>query len=185
MAAVDVAAADVADLVGRLVDKSLVLADHRPDGVRYRMLQTLQDYADTRLREAGEAEATRRRHAEHFAALVAPVERGLMGEEQARWLARLRTERANLNAAVEHALAVDSAELAIRLVAPLGWYFFVAGDEAGGADLIEEALACSGPADPRLRSLALGSYAWLAASGPELRRAQLAADEALAEPRHL
>ncbi len=174
-----IAAADVADLIGRLVDKSLVLADHRPDGVRYRMLQTLQDYAGARLLEAGEAEATRLRHAEHFAALVAPVERGLMGGEQAHWLARLRTERANLTAAVEHALAVDSADLALRLVAPLGWCFFVAGDEAAGADLIEEALACSGPSDPRLRSLALGGYAWLAASGPDLQRAQLAADEAL------
>ena len=170
---------DVADLIGRLVDKSLVLADHRPDGVRYRMLQTLHDYADARLLEAGEAEATRLRHAEHFAALVAPVERGLMGGEQAYWLARLRTERSNLTAAVEHALAVDSADLALRLVAPLGWCFFVAGDEVAGADLIEEALACSGPADPRLRSLALGGYAWLAATGPDLRHAQLAADEAL------
>ena len=164
-----IAVGDVADLIGRLVDKSLVLADHRPDGVRYRMLQTLQDYAGARLLEAGEAEATRLRHAEHFAALVAPVERGLMGGEQAYWLARLRTERANLTAAVEHALAVDSADLALRLVAPLGWCFFVAGDEAAGADLIEEALACSGPSDPRLRSLALGGYAWLAASGPDLQ----------------
>ena len=76
-------------------------------------------------------------------------------------------------------VAVDSADLALRLVAPLGWCFFVAGDETAGADLIEEALACAGPADPRLRSLALGGYAWLAASGPDLQRAQLAADEAL------
>ena len=165
-----IAASDVADLIGRLVDKSLVLAEHRLDGVRYRMLQTLHDYADTRLLEAGEAEATRLRHAEHFAGLVAPVERGMMGPEQAQWLSRLRTERGNLTAAVEHALAVASADLAMRLVAPLGWCFFVAGEEAKGADLIEEALACSGPADPRLRSLALGSYAWLAASGPDLQR---------------
>jgi predicted ATPase/DNA-binding SARP family transcriptional activator len=175
-----IAPAEVADLVGRLVDKSLVIADHRPAGVRYRMLQTLLDYAAARLVDAGEAEATRQRHAEHFAAFVAPVERGLLGAEQGEWLDRLRMERANITAAIEHALALDDADLAVRLVAPLGWCFFVAGDEVTGAELMREALACSGPADPRLRSLALGAYAWLTASGPDIRRAQLTADQALA-----
>ena len=128
----------------------------------------------------GRPRRTRLRHAEHFAALVAPVERGLMGGGAGAtgWPASAPSGPTSPRPS-STPLAVDSADLALRLVAPLGWYFFVAGDEAAGADLIEEALACSGPADPRLRSLALGGYAWLAATGPDLQRAQLAADEAL------
>lgn len=54
----------VLELVSSLVDKSLVVAEHRPDGTRYRMLDTVRRYALERLEAAGEASETRRRHAD-------------------------------------------------------------------------------------------------------------------------
>ncbi len=87
-----IAIRDVDALVARLVDKSLVVADRTPTGVRFGMLQTLADYATEQLIASGEAEWLGDRHARYFAGRVAPVERGLLGHEQRRWLAWLRLE---------------------------------------------------------------------------------------------
>ena len=170
---------DVDALVARLVDKSLVIADHTATGVRYRMLQTLADYAGEQLIASGEAERVGHRHARYFAGLLAPVEVGLMGREQRRWMQWLRVEWANITTAMDHALAVDDADTAIQLVAPLGWYFFMIDETAAGVEWLHAALACSGRSDPRLRSLALGSYAFLASTGPDPVNAAVVAERAL------
>ncbi|MGZ4806367.1 MAG: ATP-binding protein, partial [Ilumatobacteraceae bacterium] len=170
---------DIDGLIGRLVDKSLVIADHTPAGVRFRMLQTLADYASEQLIASGEAERFAHRHAQYFADRVAPVERGLLGHEQQRWIEWLRVEWANITTAIDHALAIDDGETAIRLVAPLGWYFFMTDESAAGVEWLHAALACSGSADPRLHSLALASYAFLAANGPDPITAALVAERAL------
>jgi predicted ATPase/DNA-binding SARP family transcriptional activator len=171
--------ADVGAAVGRLVDKSLVVVEHHRTGTRYRMLQTLADYASERLFASGEAEAVIRRHAEHVAAVVEEAERGLRGGEQRFWLAVLAAERANILAALDRTLAVDDADLALRIAAPLGWYFFMVDETALGIDVLTAALSCSGWTDARLRSLALGGLGWLAASGPDMAVAIVAVDEVL------
>jgi tetratricopeptide (TPR) repeat protein len=144
------------------------------------MLQTLDDYASEQLIASGEAESVGGRHGRYFAGLVAPVERGLLGHDQRRWIAWLRLEWANITAAMDHALAIDDADLAVHLVAPLGWYFFMIDEAAAGAEWLHAALACSGSTDPRLQSLALASYAFLAASGPDPAMAAVVAERALA-----
>ena len=151
-----IARRDVDTLVGRLVDKSLITPDRTATGVRFRMLQTLADYASEQLIGSGEAHQLGNRHAHYFAGLVAPVERGLLGHDQGRWLAWLRVEWANITSAIDHALAINDAEMAIALVAPLGWYFFMTDETAAGAEWLNAALACSGKPDPRLYSLAPG-----------------------------
>lgn len=171
---------DVDELIGRLVDKSLVLAERTGTAVRYRMLQTLADYAAERLHECGESEQLAGRHARYFAERVASVERGLMGAEQGRHLAWLRLEWSNISTAIDHALAVDDGHLAIALVAPLGWYFFMIDETVAGAEWLHAALACSGTADPRLETLALGTYSFLASMGPDPANAALVAERALA-----
>ena len=175
-----IARGDVDTLVARLVDKSLVVADRTPVGVRFRMLQTLADYANEQLLASGEAEWLGHRHATYFAGLVAPAERGLLGREQRTWIAWLRLEWANITTAIDHALAVDDAETAIALVAPLGWYFFMIDETAAGAEWLHAALACSGKSDPRLHSLALAFYAFLASTGPDPANAAVVAERALA-----
>ena len=57
---------DVLDLLASLVEKSLVMLDERDEGARYRMLETIRDYAREKLLQSGEAEAGAARHCEHF-----------------------------------------------------------------------------------------------------------------------
>ena len=171
---------DVDTLLARLVDKSLITADHMATGVRFRMLQTLADYASERLIASGEAERVGHRHARYFAGLLVPVEVELLGREQHRWMQWLRMEWANITTAMDHALAIDDADTAIQLVAPLGWYFFMIDETAAGVEWLHAALACTGRSDPRLHSLALASYAFLASTGPNPVNAAVVAERALA-----
>ncbi len=100
---------DVADLVGSLVDKSLVIADHGARTVRYRMLETIRQYAaEELLRIVGEAEALalRDRHATYYLAMAAVAEPALKGGSQGQWLRRLDLEWDNLRAVFSH-LAAD------------------------------------------------------------------------------
>jgi predicted ATPase/class 3 adenylate cyclase len=101
---------DVADLVGSLVDKSLVIADHRPGTVRYRMLETIRQYAtEELLRAAGDAEvlAIREKHASYYLHLAIAAEPRLKGHDQGEWLRHLDAEWDNLRAALAH-LAADN-----------------------------------------------------------------------------
>ena len=94
---------DLVDLLTSLVDKSLVLVEERDDGVRYRMLETIRDYAKDKLIEAGELEAISASHCNYYLATARKGSAGLQGPEQAHWTARLETEHDNLRAAITYA----------------------------------------------------------------------------------
>ncbi|HEX6635078.1 MAG TPA: adenylate/guanylate cyclase domain-containing protein, partial [Usitatibacter sp.] len=87
----------VLDVLGRLVEKSLV--EHDAHAERYRLLETVREYALERLQAAGEAPATRDAHLRHFVRYAEHAGAELFGAEQAAWLARLDAERENLLAA--------------------------------------------------------------------------------------
>jgi predicted ATPase len=104
-AAGDVDVFDAADLLGSLVSKSLVVADRTPGSVRYRMLETIRQYAAQELlRSGGEAEvlAARDRHAGYFLGLAEQAAPALSGHGQGIWLRRLDVEWENLRAAAAH-----------------------------------------------------------------------------------
>ena len=115
----------VLDLLARLVDQSLVFTQHvAGSATRYAMLETVRQYAQERLDEAGEGAATRDRHLATFAAYAERVAPELVRRDQADWLARLDHERENLLAA--HAWcdrAEGGARLGLRLVYALLLYF--------------------------------------------------------------
>ena len=92
--------ADVLDVLTRLVDKSLVLADEQAGEARYRLLEPIRQYARERLAGSGEEAVVRRRHAAHYRALAEGAEPELWGPHQAAWLARLERDRDNLRAAL-------------------------------------------------------------------------------------
>ncbi|GAA5076283.1 hypothetical protein GCM10023259_079550 [Thermocatellispora tengchongensis] len=147
---------DVLDVLGRLVDKSLVVFD----GGRYRMLETIRAYAAERLEESGEREAMRRAHAYHFAAFAEETDRHLRGHDQIARLAELSAEHDNLSAALRWALDGGHGPLALRMAGALGWYWFLRGHRLEGANRTQEALEVAGEdADPRLRAPALAVYA--------------------------
>lgn len=119
---------DVLDLVARLADRSLVVArDDALVGRRYRLLESVTAYARERLTEADELADVRRRHAEHFVALAGRADARLRGPDQRRWLDRMDADADNLRAAFETAIELGDAELALRAVTALTWYWFLRG----------------------------------------------------------
>ena len=101
----DIEAFDAADLLGSLVDKSLVVAEPAGDARRYRLLETIRQFAAERLAEAGDeaAAAAAAAHCRYFLALADAAAPHLEGPEQGRWFARLDADHANLRRAAEHA----------------------------------------------------------------------------------
>ncbi len=97
-------------LLSALHDRSLLAVerDAGRSGPRYRMLETVRQYAQQRLDESGEADAARTRHAAHFLALAETAAPHLRGPEQPRWMARLREEQENLVAAMTWCARADS-----------------------------------------------------------------------------
>jgi predicted ATPase/DNA-binding CsgD family transcriptional regulator len=117
---------DTLDLLGRLVDKSLVTADLSGVESRYSLLETIRAYALERLTEGGEAAATRDRHAAYFLALAERIEPELHGPDQAVWVDRLEAENDNFRAAFAWTLgAGDDPVTTVQLAAALGWFWFV------------------------------------------------------------
>jgi hypothetical protein len=114
-APVPLEAGQVLDLLAHLVDKNLVVYEEDEDGQgRYRLLETVRQYARDRLRESGAGEAGRTRHRDHFLALAEEAKASLSGPEQARWLDRLESEHENLRAALEWCIVNDDEEGAQR-----------------------------------------------------------------------
>jgi len=120
--------ADVAGLLCRLVDKSLVLIeDDAGTGRerRYRLLETVREYAGEHLAASGEAAGARWRHRAWYLALAEQAEPHLTGPAQDRWLDLLETEHDNIRAALTwHAGDADDTATRVRLAAAL-WRFWL------------------------------------------------------------
>lgn len=103
----DIEPLEVTDLLGSLVDKSLVQAEQAGDGLRYRLLETIRQFAAERLLETGtdEAAAVAEAHCDHFLSIAETAETHINGPDQPEWLARLDADEANLWRAAEHAAA--------------------------------------------------------------------------------
>jgi predicted ATPase len=111
---------DVLGALGRLVDKSLVLAEHRRGHARYRPLETMRQYAGNRLHDAGEASAIRDRHVDRYLAVTEDAEPELDRDKDA-WREPLEVEHDNLGAALDWGLAAEDPERGRRLAAGLAW----------------------------------------------------------------
>ncbi|GAA2620758.1 BTAD domain-containing putative transcriptional regulator [Actinomadura fulvescens] len=133
---------DVLGALARLVDRSMVIMTGTgPGGSRYRLLESVSAYALERLDEAGETDQARLRHVQYYTALAERAESHLRGPEQRRWLQRLDAEHANLRAALDEAVRAGRAEVALRLVNALAWYWFVRGRIGEGRRALERALS--------------------------------------------
>jgi predicted ATPase/DNA-binding CsgD family transcriptional regulator len=115
---------DVLHLLGRLVDKSLVVAEQRDGRARYRLLETIRLYATDRLAEADEVAAARDRHLDHYLAFAEAFEPRRHDDMDA-WRSRLDREHDNLRAALDWGLAADDPQRGRRLAAVLAWLWHV------------------------------------------------------------
>lgn len=118
-------------LLTALHDKSLLVVERGPGGEggsrpRYRMLETVRQYAQQRIEESGDAAQAHSRHAEFFLALAESAAPHLRGPKQSLWMARLRAEQENLVAAMrwcaQERAPVDP-QFGLRLAAATGRYW--------------------------------------------------------------
>lgn len=150
------ATSDILDVLARLCDKSLLLTEQRAGKTRYRMLETIRQYADERLREAGEAGLWRRKQLEYLVdVLQSEYFRGL---EQGVALELLATEHDNIRAALDWSCTDRDHVLSALRVAVKLWRFWITrGYVNEGRHYLEAALAtdatCVVP--PLLRTEAL------------------------------
>jgi len=121
----DIEAVEVTGLLGSLVDKSLVVAEPTGGAFRYRLLETIRQFAAERLANTGADEAAAAAaHSEHFLAVAEAAARHLTGPDQGRWFARLDTERANLRRAADYAAGrSDGTTRVLRFGAALRLYW--------------------------------------------------------------
>ena len=119
---------DVLDGLESLVDKSLLLQYEQQDGEpRFRMLETIREYAMERLAESGEEEEVAREHANMYVALGEESESQLHQPEQLERFRQLETEHDNLRGALDWALKRGEAETALRLSTAVWHFWWVRG----------------------------------------------------------
>jgi predicted ATPase/DNA-binding CsgD family transcriptional regulator len=113
----------VLELLGGLIDKSLVFAEPAADGMRYRMLEPLRQFALERLVEQDAASTMRRRHATWFVAVATDAARQYHRPGEIAALERLEREHANLQAAFENLVELGDDDAAARLALALWWFW--------------------------------------------------------------
>lgn len=149
----DLPPGDVLDVLGRLVDRSMVTVEPGSP-TRYRMLETLRQYAAERLATSGEQEAVAARHAVFYQAFADEAEVSLRGRGQRDTLARLREEQPNLRAALSWlAASPDRVEGALQLAGALGWFWHL-GRHVEGREVLRRVVATHG-GSPLARARAL------------------------------
>lgn len=132
---------DVFLLLSNLVDKSLVLVEERGEATRYRLLETVRQYARDKLVEAHEAESFRRRQRDYFVKWAEALEAKLAGPDQDKWLKRIEQEHDNLRAAFDWSISMRESEASLKLAGDLWFFWHVHGDWSEGRVYLESAFA--------------------------------------------
>jgi predicted ATPase len=172
---------EVLDLLGRLIDQSLVQTKPHDGRQRYRFLETLRQYGQERIGESGEEDEFARKHAEHFMKVAAESYSELWGPKQGYWLARLETEHDNLRAALEW-MAQDAgrAEMLLQMSGSLWRFWEVRGHISEGRAWLERALARNPNASAYLRANGLRGAGIPARQQGEFVRAKAMHEQSLA-----
>jgi len=175
----------ILDLLAALIDKSLVTLEEEVRGdARYRLLDTIREYAATRLAAAGEHDEFRRRHRDHLLHAIeavvgkAFVRSGLPWSQQIELYHQIAAE--NLHAALVYSLDTADAEAGLRLCSALRSLWVVQGDVTEGLGWFARFLSLDAwvPARVRIRALMLGAE--LAFEHQEYALARQRADAAVA-----
>ena len=176
------AGSDVEAVLHRLVDKSLVVADRSGARTRFRMLQTLADYASERLDEHGERDATMRAHARWVLALSRSVEFGTATDGPL--VAAVQDELIAIRDAIGWSLDADPV-LALEICAALSAFWFGTMRVSVGWELLAMALDAARIVDPALRATGLAWATVFATMVQDMESADRHAGEALAFEREL
>jgi non-specific serine/threonine protein kinase len=157
------------------VDKSLVIMEERDGAARYRMLETIRQYAAEKLDEA-----TRRRHSDYWMAVGREALAELSGPRQAQWLGRLDIEQDNLRAALDFA---RGSEAGLELAMAVARYLFMRGSVVEALGRLERVIAQvppAAPVPPRSTARVLNYAGYLAIWRGEMDKARQYLERALA-----
>ena len=182
-----VAREEVLDLLGRLVDKSLVMMADEGGEARYRLLETIRQYGREKLEEGAEADLTCDRHRDFYLRLAEAAEPRLHGAEPTVWLERLEVDHDNLRAALRWSLERGDVEISLRLGGALRFFWDTRAHVSEGHALLDAILARAGAQPPgsgmdpirRLRARALDGLARLSARRSDFARARTLYGESL------
>lgn len=177
-----VSGADVFERLASLTDKSLVQPDSTTG--RYRMLETLREFAAEQLAATGEDEDYRDRHVRYYVEMAERAERQFWTEAHDAWMMQLDTEHPNFRAAMSRSLEMDDSEAALRIASSLKAVWWLLGHEREGRTWLQRAISkqerFSGCAD---LSKALQVAARLATELGEYDEARSLARQAIANAR--
>ena len=142
----------ILDGITALLDTHLVYERTATGEPRFAMLETVQQYAREALERAGETELVRRRHAEHFTALVERLRpRQIPGSairDEGAWLSRLEADHDNLRAALEWSISHHEGDLALRLVGEVAVFWRFHGYLSEGRRWLETVLGATPRGSP-------------------------------------
>jgi predicted ATPase len=173
----------VLDILAQLVDKSLVVADEQHGLVRYRLLETIRQFAFARLHEAGEAIAAHNRHLSYFVGLAELAEPRMRGPDALEVMDRLETEHDNLRVALAWSLELDGIA-SLRLSGSLAWFWWIRSYHTEARHWLGRALSASAESSSA-RMKTLHGAGWLAHHQRELREARRLFEDSLAIARDL
>ena len=143
----------VLDLLSHLVSKSLVVVERQPGlEVRYRMLETVRQYAHEKLVASAEAERVQKRHLKFFLGLAEQSEPELRGYKQIEWLNRLGSEHDNLRAALAWSHEQKDAQTVLCLAGALFPFWHIRGYTSEGRHWLELALVAGGEVETLKRN---------------------------------
>ena len=161
------------NLLTSLIDKSLVGVEQKGNAMRYRLLETMRQYARDKLLEANEFEAYCARHRDWFLQLAEQAEPKLRSGEQMEWFERLELEIENLRAALAWSLAQsddESTERAMRLAGALVRFWIMRGYIAEGRTWLERSLENRAITPAKAKALAgLAAVEYFVGTGAKLR----------------
>jgi predicted ATPase/DNA-binding SARP family transcriptional activator len=140
---------DVVDTLVSLVDKNLLHREPADGGEpRFRMLETIREFARAALGEADELPEVAARHAEFFLQLAEEAEPHLSGAEQATWLDRIERDHDNVRAALRWSIETGNAEIAMRIGGALWRFWLQRNHIREGRQWLEEMLALPEASEP-------------------------------------
>lgn len=171
--------ADVLPALERLVEYNLVWYDELAFPARYRLLETIREFAVEQLTASDGADAAREAHGEYFLALAEQAAPALYGSQQLAWLSRLETEHPNLRVALDWFWRQGQSEALLRLASALSHFWFIRWYPREGREWLAHALAVTHPWSPVLRD-ALHGASMLASYQGDHRQGAALADELLA-----
>jgi predicted ATPase/DNA-binding CsgD family transcriptional regulator len=171
---------DILNLMEQLINKSLVISEEVQHESRYRMLETIRQYANEKLIESGESDALRERHLKYFLDLAEAAEPKLEGKEQGQWLSQLELEHNNLRAALDWSETGEpGTESGLRLAGALWLFWKIHGYFTEARSRLERLLAKGNDAPAGVRAKGLSALGTMAYDQGDMPNALVYHEEAL------